>query len=427
VIVVAAATALAMTTAGCGTSGTSASSNSSKETLQVWDLQDALDPAQVADVAQFNKTSAVKVVLTEVSSNGYPDKVRTAMGSNKAPDVFFNWGGGSIRDYVNANMLLPLTSAVAASPALSTSFIPSVLNAGKVNGVQYGIPLRGMQPVMMFYNKAVFAANGLKVPTTWAQLQSLIPAFKAKGITPFAVAGAATSAWTEQMWLEYLVDRIGGPQVFSKIEAGDMSAWSNPAVLKAATMVKQLIAEGAFGTNFGSVNYGSGGTSTLVSEGKAAMQLMGSWEYSTQLADSPGFAKTGLGWFAFPSIPAGVGNSADVVGNPTNYVSVNAKTQNKATAIAFLKSLSSADYTADLVKQGEVPTTLSAPSYLSAAPVPAFAKFQYNLVSAAPSFQLSWDEALSPAESTPMITDENELFSGQLTPQAFVSALSALK
>ena len=426
-MVMAAATAFAITTAGCGTTGMSGSSKSSNESLQVWDLQDALDPAQVADVAQFNKTSAVKVVLTQVASDGYQDKVRTAMGSNKAPDVFFNWGGGSIRDYVNANLLLPLTSAVAANPALGKAFIPSVLAAGKVNGVQYGIPLRGMQPVMMFYNKTVFAANGLKVPTTWAQLQALIPAFKAKGITPFAVAGTATSAWTEQMWLEYLVDRIGGPKVFSNIEAGNMSGWSNPAVLQAAQTVKQLIAEGAFGTNFGSVNYGAGGSSTLVSEGKAAMQLMGSWEYSTQLAVSPTFAKTGLGWFAFPSIPGGVGNSANVVGNPTNYMSVNAKTKNQATAIAFLKSLSSADYTADLVKQGEVPTTLSAPSYLSKAPEPAFAKFQFNLVNAAPSFQLSWDQALVPAESTPLITDIQELFNGQLTPQAFVSALSALK
>ena len=44
---------------------------------------------------------------------------------------------------------------------------------------------------------------------------------------------------------------------------------------------------GAFGKNFSSVNYGAGGTATLLNKGRAAMVLMGSWEYAVQQGEAP--------------------------------------------------------------------------------------------------------------------------------------------
>ena len=105
--------------------------------------------------------------------------------------------------------------------------------------------MRGMQPVMLFYNKTVFAEHKLQPPTTWDQLLDINTKLKKAGITPFALGGA--DKWPELMWLEYLVDRIGGPEVFEKIQDGDPSGWGDPAVLKAAEMVKELIDDGAFG------------------------------------------------------------------------------------------------------------------------------------------------------------------------------------
>ena len=425
-VAVVAGAAVALSAAGCSGGGSSASTGKAGGTLQVWVLQDQLDVVQKAAVERFNKTSDVKVTLTEVASDGYPDKIRTAMGSNKAPDVFFNWGGGSIRDYVDAKMILPLDDAAKKNPGIGKAYLPSIYDAGKINNVQYGIPLRGTQPVVLFTNKKVFADNGLVPPKTWDDVATLIPALTAKGITPFALGGGS-GGWTGLMWLEYLLDRIAGPKVFSSIAAGNWKAWSDPGVLKAAEAVKKLVDEGAFGTNYSSVNYGAGGSSTLVSQGKAAMQLMGTWEYSVQLAESPEFAKTNLGYVAFPSMPGGKGNPADVVGNPTNYFSVNAKTKNPDAAIAFLNALSTPEYAADLVAHGEVPTTIAAAKVLDKSPDPGYANFQFNLVKNAPAFQLSWDQALTPNKSTPLITEIQKLFNGQDTPKQFVAAVSAIQ
>ncbi|GAA0990298.1 ABC transporter substrate-binding protein [Subtercola frigoramans] len=407
----------------CASSGGAAGGGD--KSIQLWVLQDQLDSAQKAAVETFNKTSDVKIVYNEIANDGYQDKVRTAMGSNQAPDIFFNWSGGSIRDYVDAGKLLSLDDAIAKDPSFKDAFVPSIFDVGQIDGKQYAVPMRGTQPVVMFYNKSVLSSAGVTAPTSMADVMADIPKLAAAGVTPFALAGAGS--WTELMWLEYLVDRIGGPEVFKKIEGGDTTGWSDPAILEAATQIKTLVDAGAFGTNFGSVNYGSGGTSTLLAEGRAGMQLMGTWEFATQLGENPDFAKNDLGYVAFPSVAGGAGDPSDVVGNPSNYFSVNSATKYPDTAIAFLKSLSSAEYTDALLAGGEVPTTTATATKLDTTPNPDFANFQFDLVKNAPSFQLSWDQAISPTISAPLLTELQKLFNGQDTPEQFVAAVLALK
>ncbi|MES4901766.1 extracellular solute-binding protein [Streptomyces sp. NPDC000395] len=416
----AAAALLATTTlTACGSSGPGGSDDS----LSVWVYGDASTKVQRAVVERFNKTSDVKVELTEVPGDGYSDKLRTSMGTPNAPDVFFNWGGGSISDFAKKDMLVDLGPTLEKDPELKKAFIPSILKAGAVNGRFYGIPMRGMQPVILFYNKKVFKDAGAQPPTSWDDLLGLVDTFKKKGVTPFALAG--TDAWTELMWVEYLVDRYGGADVFKRIQNGDASAWSDPSVLKTAETIKQLVDRGAFGKNYKSVNYTADGASTLFAKGKAAMHLMGSWEYANQKANQPDFAKSGLGWTTFPAAPGGKGDPKNVVGNPTNYWSVNSKAKGKKkdAAIEFLKFAAKQDYSKDLIANGDVPTTSDATSLLSKHENPTYAKFQYDMVREAPSFTLSWDQALS-AKNTPALhTNIQKLFNGQLSPAEFVAAM----
>ncbi|MFE7706672.1 extracellular solute-binding protein [Streptomyces sp. NPDC057486] len=408
--------------AGCG-SGSGSGSDGGTITAYVYG-DDAVKVQQAA-VTEFNKTSDVKVKLVSVPGTDYVNKLRSSMGSPSAPDIFFNWGGGSIKPYVDAKQLVDLTSTVNGDAELKNGFLPSIMTAGGLDGKIYGVPMRGMQPVMLFYNKTLFAENKLEAPKTWDDLQKAITTFKAKGITPFALGGS--DKWPELMWMEYLLDRIGGPEVFKKIQNGDSSGWGDPAVLKAARTVKDLVDQGAFGKNFNSVDYGNGGAPTLLNKGKAAMHLMGSWEYSTQLGKAPEFAKKDLGWTAFPTVAGGVGDAADVVGNPTNYWSINARTKHKDVAIAFLKTMASQKYAKALVDNGDIPTTSNAASMLSTSPNPQFANDQYSLVQKAPSFTLSWDQALESQYATPLLTELSKLFAGKSSPEQFVAAMKAVK
>ncbi len=417
-----AAMVMAGVLAGCGSDGDSGGGGA---TLTAYVYGDDAVKVQQAAVKEFNKTSDVKVKLVSVPGTDYVNKLRSAMGSPSAPDIFFNWGGGSIKPYVDANQLVDLTSTFKDDATLKDGFLPSIVTAGSLDGKVYGVPMRGMQPVMLFYNKTLFAENDVAVPKTWEDLQQAIKTFKGKGITPFALGGS--DKWPELMWMEYLLDRIGGPDVFRKIQNGDSSAWGDPAVLKTAQTVKQLVDDGAFGKNFNSVDYGNGGAPTLLNKGKAAMHLMGSWEYSTQLGKAPDFAKKDLGWTNFPTVAGGVGDPADVVGNPTNYWSVNSRTKHKDAAIAFLKTMASKSYAQALVDNGDVPTTSNAASMLSGSPNPKFATDQYEMVQKAPDFTLSWDQALESQTATPLLTEISKLFAGKSTPEQFVAAMKAVK
>ncbi|UYQ60493.1 extracellular solute-binding protein [Streptomyces peucetius] len=413
--------AMAAVLAGCG----SDSGAGGGRTLTAYVYGDDAVKVQQAAVDDFNKSSDVKVKLVSVPGAEYVNKLRTAMGSPNAPDIFFNWGGGSIKPYVDAGQIVDLSPYFEKDEILRRGFLPSVVEAGSLDGKVYGVPMRGMQPVMLFYNKTLFAENGLQPPKTWDDLQKAINTFKAKKITPFALGG--TDAWTQLMWLEYLLDRIGGADVFKKIRHGDSSGWGDPAVLEAAQKVKELIDDGAFGKNFNSVSYAGGGAPALFAQGRAAMHLMGSWEYSTQLGKAPDFVKKDLGWTAFPTVAGGTGDPNSVVGNPTNYWSINARTKHKDAAIDFLKTMASKEYSQALVAGGDIPTTANASQLLEKSPNPEFAAFQYEMVQLAPSFTLSWDQALEANKATPMLTEINKLFAGKSTPEQFVAALKALK
>ncbi|WP_026211817.1 extracellular solute-binding protein [Longispora albida] len=415
-----AASALALALAACGSPADAGPS------MQVWVLQDkALNPVQqkVTDTYNAGKPS-VRAAVQPFANDPYKQKLQTAIGSPNAPDVFLNWGGGNLNTYVKAGNVTDLTAALDANPAFKNSFLPSVLDGGKINGRYYGVPMAGVQPVILFFNKDVLAKAGVTAPpATWAAMLAAIDRLKAAGVIPIALAGS--QAWTELMWLEYLLERVGGPQVFADIEAGKPGAWSHPAVLTALTMIRDLVDRGAFGTSFGSVGQDSGGADALLAKGKAGMLLMGSWEYAGQLSTAPEFVQNGrLGWAPFPAVEGGKGDAKAVVGNPSNFFSVSAKSAHGPHAISYIeKTVTSPDYVSGLIKIGQVPAVAGLSAQLASGPNASYTTFVYDMVKDAPSFTQSWDQALDPATAQKMLTNLQQVFNKQISPQQFVTAM----
>ena len=415
--------------AACGNSGPQAGGTSADGTgaVQVWALQDAaLQPILKGSVDRFNAAGGGGSAKLQVFGNDpYKQKLRVAIGSPNAPDVFFNWGGGNLKEYVDAGKVEDLTGLLDGNPELKSSFLPSVLDAAKIDGKYYGIPMRGVQPVVLFYNKKLFREAGVQPPETWTDLLSLVDTFKGRGITPLSLAGS--QPWTELMWAEYLLDRRGGSQVFQDIRDGKGEGWKDPAVLQAMTDVKTLVDRGAFGTKYSSVGYDVGGASTLLAQGRAAMHLMGSWEYVNQLGQSPKFVRAGdLGWTSFPSIDGGQGDPSTVVGNPTNFYSIASASRSKKTAQDFVATqLNSQQYVDALVKAGDVPPIAGLDAKLGQADNADYTRYIYKLTGDAKVFQLSWDQDLPADQATKMLTELQKLFLGTQTPQGFVDTMSS--
>ncbi len=153
---------------------------------------------------------------------------------------------------------------------------------------------------------------------------------------------------------------------------------------------------------------------------------MGSWEYSTEQDANPDFAKTGLGYSSFPTVPGGKGDPADVVGNTNNFYSVLKKTKYADAIAQFLKLQYSDEFVKAQLAIGNLPTTTNTPQFLNTAGNPAYSAYQFDLVKKAPSFQLSWDQAYPPAAITPIHQAVQEFFDGKLDAAGFVKAMQAL-
>ncbi|MEE4544895.1 extracellular solute-binding protein [Streptomyces sp. V4-01] len=413
--------ALGLTLAACGGGSSGGSGSGSFKVLVYGDASNKVEK-QIVDT--FNRTSKVKAVLQTIPGADYQQKLQTIINTKQAPDVFFNWGGGSIAPFVKAGLLLPLDGFIAKDPALKSDFLPSVFNSAVLDGRSYGIPMRGTQPVLLFDNKKVLSDAGLTEPRTWDDLLNAVRVLKARHVTPIALGGG--DQWPTLMWYEYMYDRIAGPGLFEKAMGGDKSAWDSADSRAALAKLRELVDAGAFGTNYDSVKYTDGGSVALVAQGKAGFELMGSWYYSQQQQDNPDFATSGLGFTSFPTVGGGKGDPADVVGNTNNFYSVLKKTKYPDAVARFLKLQSSDEFVKAQMAIGNLPTTTSTVDFLSTAAIPEYAKFQYDLVKAAPSFQLSWDQAYPQTASEGMHTAVQQFFDGKLDADGFIKAMQAL-
>ena len=297
------------------------------------------------------------------------------------------------------------------------------MNAGKIGSNYYGIPMRGTQPVFLFYNKTVLAKYHLTPPTTWSQLLSEVQTLKAKGLIPIALGGG--DQWPELMWIEYIYDRVAGSQLITQALAGNHGVWKSAASEKALADVAQLIKSGAFGRSYDSVKFTTGASTKLLATGRSAFELMGSWEYSTAQGISPSFAKSGLGYVTFPTIPGGAGKPTDLVGNTQNYYSVLKRASQQKAIGEFLSEMYQPAFVKKLVSKGWLPTTTNAKSYIKSSPSPGFLTWQFDRVKQAGHFQESWDQAWPPAQITPIHDAVGNFFDNQ-SASSFISAMSAL-
>ncbi|HJE56894.1 MAG TPA: extracellular solute-binding protein, partial [Nocardiopsis listeri] len=222
------ALALTLVATACGSSGP----GMSEDALQVW----ALEEAAVNDVLQagmdsYNEGAEIESELVTFVNDAYKQRLQVALGSPNAPDVFFNWGGGNLGEYVDQGQVFNMTTALDENPEFRDSFLPSVLDVARIEDGYYGVPMLGMQPVVLFTNDAVLEESGLEAPRTYDELLEAIEVLKEDEVTPIVLPGA--QGWTQLMWLSYLVERIGGPDVFQAVVDGEEGAWEHPAMIEA--------------------------------------------------------------------------------------------------------------------------------------------------------------------------------------------------
>ncbi len=124
----------------------------------------------------------------------------------------------------------------------------------------------------------------------------------------------------------------------------------------------------------------------------------------------------------------GEGDPGNIVGNPANYWAVSAEaseSERKAAAEYLTRGLMDDDYVGTLLDNGSVPPLKGVEDRLADTDAPDYLTFVYELAAEADNFELSWDQALTPKQADALLSNLEQLFTGQLSPEQFCSAMDA--
>lgn len=260
----------------------------------------------------------IKVNVQFLENEAYKAKLTTLLQSDAAPDIFYSWGGGVLSEQVDAGVLRPIGDALApeASVAIGEAGTSAFTRDGKLFGLAQNV-----SQVVFWGNKDLLDKAGVGVDDmkTWDGFLASVKKIKDAGITPITVG--AQDKWPAHFYWSYLVVRQAGHAAFNSARAGEGDGFGGAPFVKAGQMFLDLVALEPFQDGFLAANYNS--AAGHFGDGKAALHLMGNWDYSVQRdssANGEGLSDDQLVIFPFPTVEGGAGDEKDTLGGINGWI-----------------------------------------------------------------------------------------------------------
>jgi raffinose/stachyose/melibiose transport system substrate-binding protein len=309
----------AIVLAGCSGGGSEADDN----TLTLWHFESDTSAMGIAwneAIKVFEKETGAKVDFEEKSFEQIRSTASQVLNSNEAPDILeYNKGNATAGLLASQGLLSSLDDAYdeygwadKLAPSLQTTarYDDKGIMGG---GSFYGVPNYG-EFVEVYYNKDMFAANGLEVPTTIAELENVMAAFADKGITPLAEAAAEYPLG--QLWYQLALTKADRDWIDDyQLYKGDVD-WKGEEVSYATETIKDWTDAGYISKDSTGLKAEDAGTSFI--NGTYPIFFSGSWWYNRFTTEATGFD---WGTFLFPEAefsPGSAGNMWVVPENAAN-------------------------------------------------------------------------------------------------------------
>jgi raffinose/stachyose/melibiose transport system substrate-binding protein len=330
-------------TPSSGSTGSSSSAPSGTLKIITWENPPAVQAITAIDREFMAKYPAVKVSLqTAANVNGpYATLMQQTVDS----------GTADITSYVQPFQALPLhptrqnmtpfqywsTSGVFVplnGQSFLSAYTPSAIAAETYQGKIYGV-VSGTYQEGVFYNKQIFAKYHLSVPTTYAQLLTVLQTLKSRGVTPMFVGlGSVGPVYLQFIYYELMIDlwypNAPGGNLAQALETGAVK-WTDPAFVQAMNEEKAL-------AQYLEPNYTGVPWENMpgdFAKGSAAMLLDGSWDLPAIQTANP---SAQVGFFPLPGSNVAADNQPEVGNNLT--FEVLRSSHNQAAAMAWLKFFS---------------------------------------------------------------------------------------
>lgn len=305
---------------------------------------------EIADEFSANNEYGVTVEFEFYETEQYKTKLTTLMAANSAPDIFLTYEFGYLTPFIEAGKVYNLTEALDADPEWKSSFIEGTLDPLTYDDQIYGIPTQTTLATM-YYNKQIFADNGLEVPTTYDEFLNVCETLKNNGVTPMTLA--APTAWIPSQFLQQVSVGIGGLDSYEGVVDGTLP-WNNDSNIEAGHEIQKMIDNGYF--QDGMLGMTAQEAMAQFQKGEAAMYYTGAWDITTLINREETPVADDIGTFYMPAMNSE--NNGIVIGTVDCSYAISESCPNKEAAVAFLKYLTSPESQQKLAyEDGRLPST----------------------------------------------------------------------
>ena len=382
-------------------------------TLQLWSIateSDSSHQAYVDAIAAFEADHPnIKIEHNATENEAYKTKIKAAMSSGEdLPDIFFTWGMGFLKDFVDAGRVVCLDDYYGAyAEELPQAMATNVTYDGKMYGVPYTMSL-----ITLYANMDLLAEAGYtEIPATYEDMMACCEALKAKGIIPFGVAGK--EKWCLSEYVEPLVIKsVGGDKLRDMYNGA--ASWNDPGVVKAIEAFQGMVDNGYFDPSANALSNDEVKNNFIA--GKTAFYQNGSWN-NKDIGEKANFTvKAGTFPVLDDSIPL-----YSMIGGPNNTLAVTESSEHKDLAVAAAFELARFMSDADYKSGANLPCWAADPN----AEVNDLIQAAADMASKAENMVLFGDNFLN-ADAANTYLDYIEMaWAGDVTPQEYVDGLDA--
>lgn len=266
------------------------------------DKAKALDALEAAFTAKYPNVSFENTSYSQ--GTDYFAQLQTAIASGDMPEIMMG-NPGLYADLIENGFVMDLTgNEVIKALGLTQADMGDV----SYNGVWRAFPF-DFKTWGVYYNKTIFADNGLEVPTTTAEMTALCEKLVELGIQPWAEwynDGASVDIEMRPIvWTKAKVD--GNLDMFEKLMSGDAKVADYPYFAEALQQWADRMGDWA-GPN--AMTNGQAQANEEFLTGKAAMLYQGTWNYGS--IESGKSADFDYGFFLVPTSEDGAAEIMNV-------------------------------------------------------------------------------------------------------------------
>lgn len=316
--------------AGCGggsaETGTSAGGGDTKKPVTLVVMGNSGDmgrPYMEKAFALYEEKTGNKLDLQGIPGENFEQVSLTKFNTGDIPDIFMSFGNQTLKAYNPEANFVDFSDAAWVSDIEDT-----VVDQAEWNGKIWGLPLWEASATGFVYNKDIFAAQGIEVPTTQDEFMAACEKLKGAGINPLYIGFKDVWPILQQIAMDPIFEN---KDTLAKLNANQITYADIPEMTSMVQWYKDMADKGYLGENF-AANSWDYGMDALGSGEYAMMFTWDTWLYTDFDQKYPGQADH------FGLMPAFMGTTelGTIEGPNTSLLLANKNSKNAEAAIDFI-------------------------------------------------------------------------------------------